>query len=97
MGVAGLLLPIVPGIVFLTAGLAILSSRSAWARRILALSCLKNLTRKGLANFHNHLRGSPAKPEEVLLLPRLDLGSSPVRAPRATPDCSKDKEWISRF
>ena len=55
------------------------------------------LTRKGLANFHNHLRGSPAKPEEVLLLPRLDLGSSPVRAPRATPDCSKDKEWISRF
>jgi len=64
VGVAGLLLPVVPGIVFLTAGLAILPSRSAWARRILELGCVKNLTaRKWLAYFHSHLGSSPAKPE----------------------------------
>lgn len=34
-GIAGLLLPVVPGAVLLSAGVAVLSSQSAWLRRAL--------------------------------------------------------------
>jgi len=36
LGVAGLALPIVPGLAFILLGLVILSSRYVWAQRVLA-------------------------------------------------------------
>jgi len=35
LGIAGLFLPLIPGILFLASGLAVLSGESRWARRIL--------------------------------------------------------------
>jgi uncharacterized protein YqgC (DUF456 family) len=68
VGVAGLLLPILPGVVFLATGLAILASRYTWARRILELGCINKLTAGSwLARFCNHLRNARAEPESASL------------------------------
>jgi uncharacterized membrane protein YbaN (DUF454 family) len=65
LGVIGLFLPVLQGILFIASGLALLSTESQWARRLLErLKSWRRRGRVGETEAPGDEKGSPRRPAE---------------------------------